>query len=88
MRVGQTRKRDANEAEIANALLAVGAVVFKLSAPGCPDLLVGFRGRWMPMEVKSADGTLTPLQWGSWGDCAYPIVRSVDEALSAIGAVK
>lgn len=84
-RVGQARKRDANEQEIVDALVGIGAVVFRLSAPGCPDLLVGFRGTWRPMEVKSATGKLTPLQWGSWGENAYPIVRSVSDALRAIG---
>lgn len=86
MRVGQARKRDTNEAAIVDALHAVGAVVFRLSVPGCPDLLVGFRGRWQPMEVKSETGTLTPLQWRGRGEHAYPIVRSVDDALEAIGA--
>jgi hypothetical protein len=84
-RVGQARRRDANEQPIVDALCQLGAVVFRLSAPGCPDLLVGWKGKWQPMEVKTADGKLTPLQWGSWGDCAYPIVRTVDDALKAIG---
>ena len=87
MRVGQARRRDANEQEIVDALMQVGAVVFRLSAPGCPDLLVGWQGRWLPMEVKSATGTLTPLQWGSWGANAYPIVTSIQDALEAIGAL-
>ena len=85
MRVGQARRRDHAEQAIVDALMAIGAVVFRLSAPGCPDLLVGFRGKWMPLEVKSATGTLTPLQWESWNDNPYPIVHSVDQALAAIG---
>ena len=87
-RVGQVRRRDSNEQPIVDALMGIGAVVFRLSAPGCPDLLVGFRGRWMPMEVKTDDGKLTELQWGAWNGCEFPIVRSVDDAMRAIGAVR
>ena len=86
-RVGQVRKRDASEKAIVDALERVGAYVIRISAPGAPDLLVGYRGRWQPIEVKSLEGTLTPMQWGSYGANAYPIVRSVDEALKAIRAV-
>ena len=85
-RVGQARRRDANEKAIVEALERVGAVVFKLSGPGVPDILVGHHGKWLPMELKSATGKLTPLQsWGSYGENAYPIVRSVAEALALVG---
>jgi len=36
-------KRDANEGLIVDALRGVGAVVVRLSSPGLPDLLVGYR---------------------------------------------
>ena len=85
MRVGQVRKRDTNEPAIVAALEQVGAVVFRLNAPGCPDLLVGWRGTWLPMEVKTPTGTLTRLQWASWQGNPYPIVTTVQEALFAMG---
>jgi hypothetical protein len=85
VRVGQSRKRDANEGAIIDALERVGAVVFQVSAPGAPDLLVAFRGRWFPMEVKAAAGKLTPLQAGALADQGCPIVRSIDEALALLG---
>jgi hypothetical protein len=88
MRVGQARKRDANEEEIVDALRRVGAHVFRISEPGAPDLLVAWRGRWIPMEVKSPTGILTVLQEGSIGAAVYPIVRTVDEALKALGATR
>ncbi len=84
-RVGQARKRDLNEEEIVDALRRVGAHVFRLSEPGAPDLLVAWQGRWIPMEVKSPTGHLTVLQEGSIGAAVYPIVRTVDEALAALG---
>jgi hypothetical protein len=46
------RKRDVNEKTIIAALRSVGATVQQLDAPGCPDLLVGFRGVNTLMEVK------------------------------------
>lgn len=87
MRVGQARKRDANEGAIVDALERVGATVFRVSAPGAPDLLVAFRGYWIPMEIKTATGTLTPLQAGALSEHGCPIVRSVDDALNALFAI-
>ena len=84
MRVGQARKRDANEAEIVAALRACGARVDRISGPGLPDLLVGYKGFWVPLEIKSATGRLTKRQRLG---APYPIARSVDEALRAIGIV-
>lgn len=61
-RVGQARKRDANEKAIIVALQAAGAFVFQLSGKGVPDLLVAYRGRWEPLEVKSEHGRITVAQ--------------------------
>jgi hypothetical protein len=86
LRVGQARKRDANEQAIVDALEAVGAAVFKLSGAGVPDLLVAYRGRWTPLEVKSKTGTLTPRQVDSrFRAGPIPVARTVEEALQAIG---
>ncbi len=87
MRVGQARKRDANEKAIVDALRAFGATIFRLSGEGVPDLLVGYRGTWMPLEVKSEKGVFTQLQREAMtnGSMAALVVRSVDEALAAIG---
>lgn len=89
----QVAKRDANEAEIIQALLAAGASVQQLSAKGVPDLLVGYTDpdTGMPtnalMEVKAGRNTLTPDQvaWiEGWNGQVY-VVHSVEEALEAIG---
>jgi hypothetical protein len=89
MRTGQARRRDANEGSIVAGLRAVGATVFLLSGAGVPDLLVAFRGTWMPLEVKTAKGTLTPLQAAVRvaSDAVVPIVRNMDDALKAIGCL-
>lgn len=85
----QAAKRDTNEAEIVAALRQMGATVQHLSAPGVPDLLVGFRGNNYLLEVKTAKGKLTEPEhaWfeGWRGQCV--IVRSVEEALQQIGAM-
>jgi hypothetical protein len=95
-------RRDANEPEIVAALKAVGATVQQLSGEDVPDLLVGFRGGDYLLEVKRplgprgghAEGikhvSLTPEQatWhAAWRGRPPVVVRSVDEALRAIGAV-
>jgi len=85
---------DANQAEIVDALRKVGCTVQPLHAvgQGVPDLLVGYRGNNVLIEVK--DGSkppsarkLTPdqVKWhGDWrGHVA--VVSTVAEAIAAVG---
>lgn len=55
MRYRRTR-RDANHADIVDALERVGCSVLDLAAVGggCPDLLVGIGGRSFLVEVKNS----------------------------------
>ncbi len=89
--VRRAAKTDRNQGEIIAALRAVGASVRPLHmvGQGFPDLAVGFRGGNYFLEVKAGAGTLTPdeLEFQFTWRGAVAIVRSVDEALSAIGAV-
>lgn len=80
-RVGQTRRRDANEPEIVDALQRLGAEVLRVSGPGLPDLFVKFRGTWYPLEVKGAKGKRTDAQQVT----QFPIVRSPEEAIRVVG---
>ena len=77
-------KRDANEGEIISAFELAGATVTKIDVP-C-DLIVGYAGRSILVEVKTATGTLTKDQKKfikTWkGD--YLIVRTIEEALEII----
>jgi len=86
-------KVDRNQAEIVAALRGAGATVQPLHAvgKGCPDLLVGFRGRNILLEVKDwkaakSDRVLTSHQeeWhGGWkGQVAQ--VETVDAALAVV----
>lgn len=84
-------RRDSNEDPIVRALHDAGALVQKLSAPGVPDLLVLFRGVLYLLETKTTHGTLTPVQvkWHEqWCEAPIFIVRTVEDALRAIGALK
>lgn len=84
-RVGQARKRDANEPAIVKALEAVGAHVTRLSGVGAPDVLVRFPaaswGNLYAFEIKTAKGKQTEAQI----ETQWPIVRSIEDALQAIG---
>lgn len=81
MRVGQARRRDAVEREIIEALRKVGADVFPISGPGAPDLLIRHRGRIVCLEIKGPSGKRTAAQVAT----QWPIVRSVSDALEAVG---
>jgi lambda repressor-like predicted transcriptional regulator len=86
-------KVDANQAKIVAALRKAGASVQILSAvgQGCPDILTGFQGRNILMEIKDGEKTqsaqkLTPDQviWHRDWQGQVIIVRSVDESLNAL----
>jgi len=84
------KRADVNQPEIVAALRQVGASVqpiYRLGR-GVPDLLCGFRGQNYLLEIKHNRGVLTPdeaLWLDTWRGQAA-IVRSIDEALKAIGA--
>lgn len=84
---------DANQAAIVSALRGIGATVAPLHrvGGGCPDLLVGFRGRNLLIEVK--DGGKPPsarklndlqADWhGGWkGQVA--VVEDADAAVAIV----
>jgi hypothetical protein len=87
-------KVDRNQAEIVAALRAVGATVQPLHSvgAGCPDLLVGYRGRNWLIEVKdwqasSTDRKLNPrqIEWHEGWKGQVAKVEDVSAALAVIG---
>jgi len=84
---------DDNQSEIVEALRNAGASVQSLAATGkgCPDLLVGYRGINLLMEVK--DGNKPPsarrltkdqVAWhGAWKAHVY-IVKNKQEAIQLL----
>lgn len=88
-------KVDTLQGLVVSALKSAGAQVQSLASvgSGCPDLLVAFRGAWYLLEVKDPKhGKITEAQaaWHIKFSSQAPIyvVTSVEEALSAIGAVE
>ena len=94
------RRTDANHGEIAAAAAGVGAMVVDLSRAGggVPDLLIGWRGLWILVEVK--DGrkppsarTLTPDQVEFHANAEFSglpcyVVESVERLLEILGGMK
>ena len=74
-------KRDKNESEIIDALKAVGAQVYPLSAKGVPDLLVAYRNQTYLLETKSKGGKLTADQMLAFGSQAL-LHGYADQALA------
>ncbi len=86
-------KVDANQSLIVGALLSCGASVQSLASTGkgCPDLLVGHRGRNLLMEIK--DGAkvpsarkLTPdqVEWHQQWRGQVIVIENVEQAVAAL----
>ena len=86
-------KTDDNQQEIIDALRAIGASVQDLSkvGGGCADILVGHWGKNYLLEVKNPDtkGKLSTNQkvWHKNWRGHVAVVRTVEEAFRAIGAI-
>lgn len=85
---------DRNQSEIVLMLRTVGCTVQLLHkvGQGCPDLLVGYRGQNILMEVK--DGELSPsarkltdrqVEWHRDWRGQVAVVCNVREAMAALG---
>lgn len=94
-------KADANQRDIAAALRKAGCFVEMIQSAtgraGTPDLLVGNRGKTYLLEVKRPKakgqqaGELSPAQeaWhAAWRGWPVAVVRTVEEALKAVGAMR
>ena len=80
-------KVDANQGEIVQALRGIGCSVQPLHTvgKGCPDLLVGFKGLNVALEVKQGEAKrndLTPdqVKWHDNWRGQVAVVCSVEEA--------
>ena len=81
---------DLNQPEIVAALRKIGATVQHLHTigAGCPDILVGYRGQNILMEIKMPGKAyqLTPdefLWHAAWQGSVW-VVRSPAEAVAAV----
>jgi len=83
---------DANQAWIVEALEKVGARVYWIKEP--VDLLVGFRGETILLEVKNPartskkpDSRMTPAQIefrDKWNGGRFAVVETLDEVYAAV----
>lgn len=84
------KRVDSNQREIVEALRAAGCTVEHLFTigHGCPDILAGKNGINFLFEIKSERGTLTgdEEEWHWLWAGQVCIVRTVEEALRAVGA--
>jgi len=82
--------RDINEPEIVAALRKAGAFVYVMREP--VDLLVSYGGATWLLEVKMPKkGRITSAQrkfFDEWPNENAHVVRTCEEALTVIGAVK
>jgi Holliday junction resolvase len=85
---------DTNHKEIVVALRQAGATVVSLASMkhGCPDLLVGYNGETILMEIKrDSKSRFTPDQldfMGKWKGGAISRVDSIDAAIRALGITR
>ena len=83
-------RTDANQSEIVKTLRAYGCSVLDLSAvgKGCPDLLIGYQGRNVLVELKlpTRASRLNAVQrrWHMAWNGQVAVVRCVGAALDAL----
>lgn len=80
------QKPDSNQQDIIVALETIGCSVYDASRVGTiPDLIVGFRGCTLLMEVKTPKGKLKPsqIQWHEDWNGHSCVVRSPMQAIEA-----
>jgi hypothetical protein len=84
----RARKVDLTQRVIVDALRGVGAHVWIIGEP-C-DLLIWWRGDWILMECKTGKRKRKdqPKQEAFLYEFSVPVVRSPENALRAIGALR
>ena len=85
------RRTDHNQVHCVDALKKIGCTVIDLSrvGQGCPDLMVGFRGFTILLEIKNVDGrnklTERQKEWiDTWRGSPVHVVRSPQQAVEAV----
>lgn len=91
-------KKDANHHEVVDALKKAGAYVIDMSHVGCgfPDLIVGFQGKTMLMEIKNLKTAYgkkglnkNQLKWREqWTGGTYCVVSCPETAIAMLMVAK
>ncbi|MGH8259826.1 MAG: hypothetical protein ACREUG_09060 [Steroidobacteraceae bacterium] len=92
-RAAHLMARDANEPELVTLARQIGAHMERINEP--VDWLCGFRGKWVPVEIKNPDGknryqeqqvrflaTARERQLPAW------TWRTAEDVLASLGAVQ
>lgn len=79
---------DNTQADIVQALRMAGMRVkpTHTMGNGFPDVIVGYRGRNVLLEIKTGDGKLTAdeVEWHATWSGQVAVVRTPDEAVDAV----
>ena len=84
------KRVDENQKQLVHTFIALGCSVLNLSTVGrgCPDLLIGYRGKTVLVEIKSnSKATFTDPQikfMQEWRGGAVSRIDSVDAAIRLI----
>lgn len=87
------KKVDINQKEIVKAFRQLGAVVIDLSkvGKGVPDLIIGFKGNTIFVEIKSSSkAKFTPCQLEfikEWQGGKIERVETIDDVVNIINAI-
>lgn len=90
-------KRDHNHSAIVQAFRAMGASVLDLGSvgSGCPDILIGWRGKNFLVEIKDGDKVLskqklTPQQgpWISKWAGQVIVANSIEDAMTKVATAE
>ena len=86
------KKVDSNQAQIIADLKKIGVSVLNLSrvGGGCPDILVGWQGKNILIEIKTAKGDLNDLQiefFEQWKGQKF-VCKSINEIIEIINNKK
>ena len=80
---------DKNQKAIVAALRQRGVFVLDTHTlgNGAPDIFTCYRAEWVPMEIKSGKGKLTPDERDWWNRVGLEpiVIRDYDEALEVLG---
>ena len=86
------KKVDSNQAQIIADLKKIGVSVLNLSrvGGGCPDLLIGWQGKNILIEIKTAKGNLNDLQIEFFKEWKGPkfVCKSINEIIEIINNKK
>jgi hypothetical protein len=83
-------KVDSNQDAVVDAYRGLGCTVTSLAGlgRGVPDLLVGYRGKLSLVEVKTPKGKLRPMQEEFRKLWPVRVVRSVEDVMQHVEAMR